>query len=69
MLLAAAEHLAAHGGFDGTVYFICQPAEETVGGARVMIEEGLFERFPMDAVYGMHNWPCLPASSPCTAGR
>ena len=61
MLLAAAEHLAAHGGFDGTVYFIFQPAEETVGGARVMIEEGLFERFPMDAVYGMHNWPGLPA--------
>jgi amidohydrolase len=61
MLLAAAEYLAASHEFDGTVYFIFQPAEETVGGARVMIEEGLFERFPMQAVYGMHNWPGLPA--------
>ena len=61
MLLAAAQYLAANRDFDGTVYFIFQPAEETVGGARVMIEEGLFERFPMDAVYGMHNWPGLPA--------
>ncbi len=61
MLLGAAEHLAATRDFDGTVYFIFQPAEETVGGARVMIEEGLFERFPMQAVYGMHNWPGLPA--------
>lgn len=61
MLLAAAEYLAASRDFDGTVYFIFQPAEETVGGARVMIEEGLFERFPMQAVYGMHNWPGLPA--------
>ncbi|MCS6785729.1 MAG: M20 family metallopeptidase [Thiobacillaceae bacterium] len=61
MLLAAAEYLAAQGRFDGTVYFIFQPAEETVGGARVMVEEGLFERFPMQAVYGMHNWPGLPA--------
>ena len=61
MLLGAAEHLAASRQFDGTVYFIFQPAEETVGGARVMIEEGLLERFPMQAVYGMHNWPGLPA--------
>jgi hippurate hydrolase len=61
MLLGAAEYLARTRRFDGTVYFIFQPAEETVGGARVMIEEGLFERFPMDAVYGMHNWPGLPA--------
>ncbi len=61
MLLGAAEYLAAHGNFDGTVVFIFQPAEETDGGARVMIEEGLFERFPVDAVYGMHNWPGLPA--------
>ncbi len=60
MLLAAAEYLASAPQFDGTVYFIFQPAEETVGGARVMIEEGLFERFPMDAVFGMHNWPGLP---------
>ena len=61
MLLAAAEHLAATRNFDGTVYFIFQPAEETVGGARVMIEEGLFQQFPMDAVFGLHNWPGLPA--------
>jgi len=61
MLLGAAEYLAATGNFDGTVYFIFQPAEEGEGGARVMIEEGLFERFPMQAVFGMHNWPGLPA--------
>jgi hippurate hydrolase len=61
MLLGAAEHLAKSGDFDGTVYFIFQPAEETVGGARVMIEQGLLERFPMDRVFGMHNWPGLPA--------
>ena len=57
MLLAAAQHLAKHRNFDGTVYLIFQPAEEGGGGARVMIEEGLFEKFPMDAVFGMHNWP------------
>jgi hippurate hydrolase len=61
MLLGAAEYLAATGNFDGTVYFIFQPAEEGEGGARVMIEDGLFERFPMQAVFGMHNWPGLPA--------
>lgn len=60
MLLAAAEHLAQTRDFDGTVYFIFQPAEEGEGGARAMIEEGLFTRFPMDAVFGMHNWPGLP---------
>ena len=43
--------------FDGTAYFIFQPAEENEGGGRVMVEEGLFDRFPMQAVYGMHNWP------------
>ncbi len=59
MLLAAAEHLAQTRNFDGTVYFIFQPAEEGEGGARAMIEEGLFTRFPMDAVFGMHNWPGL----------
>ncbi|MGJ7545382.1 M20 aminoacylase family protein [Variovorax sp. LT1R16] len=57
MLLAAAQHLAKHRNFDGTVYLIFQPAEEGGGGAREMIKEGLFERFPMDAVFGMHNWP------------
>jgi amidohydrolase len=57
MLLAAARHLAKHRNFDGTVYLIFQPAEEGGGGAREMIKEGLFEQFPMDAVFGMHNWP------------
>jgi hippurate hydrolase len=57
MLLAAAQHLAAHRDFDGTVYLIFQPAEEGGGGAREMIRDGLFERFPMEAVFGMHNWP------------
>ena len=57
MLLAAAQHFARHRNFDGTVYLIFQPAEEGGGGAREMIKEGLFERFPMDAVFGMHNWP------------
>jgi hippurate hydrolase len=57
MLLAAAKHFATHRNFDGTVYLIFQPAEEGGGGAREMIKEGLFERFPMRAVFGMHNWP------------
>jgi hippurate hydrolase len=63
MLLGAARHLAAHREFAGTVQFIFQPAEEGLGGARVMIEEGLFDRFPVDAVYGMHNFPGLPAGA------
>jgi amidohydrolase len=57
MLLGAAQYLAEHRNFDGTVYLIFQPAEEGGGGARDMVQEGLFERFPMDAVFGMHNWP------------
>jgi amidohydrolase len=57
MLLAAAQHLAKHRNFDGTVYVIFQPAEEGGGGAREMIKDGLFEQFPMEAVFGMHNWP------------
>jgi hippurate hydrolase len=61
MLLAAAEYLAVTREFDGTVYFIFQPAEEGDGGGRVMVEEGLFERFPMESVFGMHNWPGIPA--------
>ena len=60
MLLAAAQHFAKHRNFDGTVYLIFKPAEEGGGGARVMIVEGLFEQFPMEAVYGMHNWPGMP---------
>ena len=59
MLLAAAQHLSQHRDFDGTVYFIFQPAEEGGGGAREMIRDGLFRQFPMDAVFGMHNWPGL----------
>ena len=63
MLLGAARALSRRSKLDGTVYFIFQPAEENEGGGRVMVEEGLFERFPMHAVYGMHNWPRLPAGS------
>jgi hippurate hydrolase len=61
MLLGAAEYLAETRNFDGTIYFVFQPAEETIGGARVMIEQGLLEQFPMEQVFGMHNWPGLPA--------
>jgi hippurate hydrolase len=57
MLLAAARHLAKNRHFDGTVYVIFQPAEEGGGGAREMIKDGLFETFPVEAVFGMHNWP------------
>lgn len=60
MLLGAAKHLAATRDFDGTVNFIFQPAEEGLGGACAMIEDGLFERFPCDAIFGMHNRPSLP---------
>lgn len=63
MLLAAAQHLARNRNFDGTVHLIFQPAEEGGGGADRMIKDGLFEQFPVDAVYGMHNWPGLPAGS------
>ena len=63
MLLAAAQYFSKpeHRNFDGTVYLIFQPAEDGGGGARVMIEDGLFERFPMQAVFGMHNWPGMAA--------
>jgi len=57
MLLGAAKHLAASKAFKGTVVFIFQPAEEGEGGAKLMVEEGLFDQFPVDAVYGLHNWP------------
>lgn len=63
MLLGAARYLAAHRDeldFDGIVYFIFQPAEESEGGAAVMIADGLFDQFPMDAVFGLHNWPGIP---------
>jgi amidohydrolase len=61
MLLGAAKHLAQHGKFDGTVVFIFQPAEEGGAGAKAMIDDGLFQRFPVDAVFGIHNWPGIPA--------
>ncbi len=61
MLLAAAEVLAATRDFDGTVFLVFQPAEEGEGGARAMIEDGLFDRFPMQSIFGMHNWPGIPA--------
>ncbi|GLR09932.1 peptidase M20 [Mixta theicola] len=60
ILLASAKWLAQTRRFSGTVHFIFQPAEENLGGARKMVEEGLFRRFPMDAVYALHNWPGLP---------
>jgi len=59
MLLAAAKHFSRHRNFDGTVYLVFQPAEEGGGGAREMMKDGLFERFPMQAIFGMHNWPGL----------
>ena len=63
MLLGAAKYLAETRNFDGTAYVIFQPAEETMGGGRIMVEEGLFARFPMQHVFGMHNWPGKPAGT------
>lgn len=60
MLLGAAQYLASHGEFDGRVHFIFQPAEEGGAGAKAMIDDGLFEIFPVDSVFGLHNWPGLP---------
>ncbi|KQM80461.1 amidohydrolase [Xylophilus sp. Leaf220] len=60
MLVGAARHLARTRDIDGTVNFVFQPAEEGQGGARRMIEDGLFDRFPCDSVYALHNWPDLP---------
>jgi amidohydrolase len=63
MLLGAARYLAETRNFDGTVHFIFQPAEEGLGGGRIMVEEGLFDRFPCDAVYGAHNDTSLPVGT------
>jgi len=60
MLLGAAKYLAETRNFAGTVYLIFQPAEENLGGGEIMVQEGLFERFPMKLVFGMHNWPLAP---------
>ena len=60
MLLGAAKYLAETKNFDGTVYFIFQPAEEGGGGGDVMIQDGLFEKFDVETVWGMHNWPGMP---------
>ena len=60
ILMGAAKYLAQTRNFDGTVVFIFQPAEEGLGGAKAMIDDGLFEQFNCDAVYGLHNWPGLP---------
>lgn len=74
MLLGAARYLAEHRDFAGTVQLIFQPAEEGRGGALAMLNDGLFERFPVDSVYGMHNTPGLPVGKfrirkgPCAAG-
>ncbi len=60
MLLGAARYLAATQNFNGIVHFIFQPAEEGLGGAHAMMEDGLFEQFPCESIYGMHNWPSMP---------
>ena len=60
MLLGAAKYLSEARNFDGVVHFIFQPAEENEGGGREMVEQGLFEKFPCESVYGMHNWPGMP---------
>ncbi|MCF8709969.1 M20 aminoacylase family protein [Rhizorhapis sp. SPR117] len=66
MLLGAAQHLARDPGLSGTLHLIFQPAEEGLGGARRMIEDGLFDRFPCERVYALHNWPGLPAGTIAT---
>lgn len=59
MLLGAAQYLSQYQNFNGSVYFVFQPAEENEGGGKKLVEEGFFKKFPVDAVYGMHNWPGL----------
>ncbi len=66
MLLGAARHLARTRQFDGTIHFIFQPAEEGLGGARAMVQDGLFQRFPSQRVFALHNWPDLPAGTVAT---
>ena len=66
MLLGAAQHLSRTRHFDGTIHFIFQPAEEGHGGAGEMVREGLFDRFPCDRVFALHNWPDLPAGTIAT---
>ena len=61
MLLGAAKYLASKKNYQGTINFIFQPAEEGLGGAELMIKEGLFDKFPIESVYGLHNWPGMPA--------
>jgi len=60
MLLGAAKYLAETRNFSGTVHFVFQPAEEGLAGAKAMLDDGLFEKFPCDAIYGIHNWPNVP---------
>ena len=66
MLLCAARYLAESRRFDGRIHLIFQPAEEGKAGARAMIEDGLFERFPCEEIYALHNWPALPAGTIAT---
>jgi hippurate hydrolase len=66
MLLGAARHLSRTRAFDGAIAFIFQPAEEGRGGAREMVKDGLFERFPCESVYALHNWPDLPVGVAAT---
>ncbi len=61
ILLGTAKYLAENKNFNGTAIFIFQPAEEGLGGAKAMLDDGLFEKFPCDAIYALHNWPALPA--------
>ncbi|CDZ41422.1 Hippurate hydrolase [Neorhizobium galegae bv. officinalis] len=63
MLLGAAKYLSQHRDFKGTVVFIFSPAEENGSGAKVMVDDGLFESFPVDAVFGLHNWPGMPTNT------
>ena len=60
MLLGAAKYLAERGKFNGAIYFIFQPAEENEGGGRVMVEEGIFDKYPMRSIFALHNYPGLP---------